>query len=94
MNNTIALWGDTITQRRFDKLMDELSVEFSSLNLNGDIDVVICENRRLVTIKTKSMILETHKQDAYLNSAFLHCDNYSIKVENGYLVLAFGFIIK
>lgn len=47
----------------------------------------------LVTVKTKEMILETHKEYRYFHGAILACNNYSIKAEGNELIIVFGFEI-
>lgn len=83
-----------ITYKQFQECVKELKLMFSSPQNQGDVEVLeVQENKKaLVTITTKEMILETHKEEKYFHGAILKSDNYSLKSENGKLVIVFGFV--
>lgn len=66
---------------------------FSSSNYSGTVEVqkVEGEDKVLVTIKTKSFILETHKGNKYLYVAILKCNNFSLNAEDDTLIISLGF---
>jgi len=78
-------------KEKFYQIIDELKIMFSDLNHLGTVKVDEGETRALVEIRTKDMILETHKENIYFHGALMNCDNYSLKAENGELVIVFGF---
>lgn len=82
-----------ITYKQFQECVKELRMMFSSPQNKGDIEVVEVQETKkaLVTITTKDMILETHKEAKYFHGAILKSDNYSLKSEEGNLVIVFGF---
>lgn len=82
-----------ITYQQFQDSVKELQLMFASPQNRGNVDVLeIKENKKaLVTITTKEMILETHKEAKYFHGAILKSDNYSLKSEDGNLVIVFGF---
>lgn len=84
-----------IGKSKFNDIVKDLKVMFSGKGgngLNGQIEVSGGINDRyLVEIKTKDIIIDTHKDKNYFYEAMLSCSNYSFKVENGYLVIVLGF---
>ncbi|PLS19480.1 hypothetical protein CVD28_03425 [Bacillus sp. M6-12] len=83
-----------ITYKQFQDCVKELRLMFSSHQNRGSVEVTeIQETKKaLVTITTKDMLLETHKEAKYFHGAILKCDNYSLKAEEGNLVIVFGFV--
>lgn len=83
-----------ITYKQFQECVKELQLMFASLQNKGNIEVLeVKENKTaLVTITTKAMILETHKEAKYFHGAILKSHNYSLKSENDNLVIVFGFL--
>ena len=77
-----------LTRKVFDQKVKELEIQFKN-----NVEVIENDNRALVTVKTKEMILETHKEAKYFHGAIMLCDNYSIRIENNELVIEFGFEI-
>lgn len=82
-----------ITKGQVEKLVKELKIMFNGLNHEGEVkvDYFDIQGKAMVEVKTKDIILETHKSPHYLHGAFTYCNNYSICVEDGILVLNFGF---
>lgn len=77
-----------LARKVFEQKIEELKIQFKN-----NVEVMEIDNRALVTVKTKEMILETNKECKYFHGAIMLCDNYSIRIENDELVVEFGFEI-
>ena len=80
-------------KEKYEKIVEELRVMFGGGYgaCTGTVNTQERENRALVEIRTKDVILKTHKENMYFHGALMNCDNYSLKVENDELVIIFGF---
>ena len=78
-----------LSRNVFEQRVKELKIMFK----DGNVEVAENGNKVLVTVKTKEMILETHKEYRYFHGAILACNNYSIKAEGNELIIVFGFKI-
>lgn len=77
-----------LARKVFNQRVEELKIQFKN-----NVEVIENDNRALITIRTKDIILETNKECKYLHGAIMLCDNYSIRTENNELIMEFGFEI-
>jgi len=75
------------------KVLEQRIKELKIMFKDGNVEVVENDNKALLTVRTKEMILEAHKEYRYFHGAILACNNYSIKAENNELIITFGFEI-
>ena len=78
-----------LSRKVFEQRVKELKIMFK----DGNVEVEENDNKALLTVRTKEMILETHKEYRYFHGAILACNNYSIKAEGNELIIVFGFEI-
>ena len=75
------------------KVFEQRIKEFKIMFKDENVKVTENDNKALLTVRTKEMILETHKEYRYFHGAILACNNYSIKAEGNELIIVFGFEI-